>query len=82
MEGTTRVQKVSFPPGKFARAPTMLTGLKYIDILSKTSVRVASVVEEVTKDGFTSRIELDSKWLNTKSGISILSFLCPVKAIC
>lgn len=52
-----KTHEVKFPSGKFQKPPTVLTGLSMFDLPSWDRVKVASIVSDVTKDGFTWRLD-------------------------
>lgn len=53
--------KITFPSGKFKSVPVILSGLNKIDIPASNPVKVASVVQDVSKDGFTWTLETGTK---------------------
>nr|OQO16551.1 hypothetical protein B0A51_14837 [Rachicladosporium sp. CCFEE 5018] len=66
-DGIAKLQKqkekrVEFPEGLFKSRPTVLTGLSMIDHPVENPIKLASVVEDVSKDGFTWKMETGSDY--------------------
>jgi len=66
-----KTRKVEFPKGKFSRPPTVLSGLSMIDNSAESPLRLASVVNDVSADGFTWTMETDTKWQTSADFIAI-----------
>ncbi|OQO07436.1 hypothetical protein B0A48_07133 [Cryoendolithus antarcticus] len=64
-------KRIEFPEGKFKNKPTVLSGLSMIDHPAKNPVKVASVVEVVSKEGFTWRMETGSEYACSADYIAI-----------
>nr|OQO27598.1 hypothetical protein B0A51_05228 [Rachicladosporium sp. CCFEE 5018] len=64
-------RKIEFPGGKFKSEPTVLSGLSMIDHPATNPVKVASVVEDVSKTGFTWRMETGSQYACSADYIAI-----------
>ncbi|QIW99647.1 hypothetical protein AMS68_005165 [Peltaster fructicola] len=72
-EQPEKEQYVKFVPGRFSKPPTVITGLSTIDLPDSKPAKIESVVKNVTKDGFTWKLDHDSKFMNNAYFIAIPS---------